>query len=400
MRIAHVIHGFPPEYMAGSEVYTYNVVKELSKGHDLSVFTRVANTYKDPYETEIQERDRYRVYRVNNLARYAIFKSRYRDEVIEEKFEEFLDMARPEVVHFGHLNHLSTALVLQAKERGLPVIFTLHDFWLICQRGQFIKGDLTICEGQKDEKCSGCLASWMREKNTLEEIQKRMRYLKKVIASVDIFIAPSRFLMGKFLEFGIPEDKIVYSDYGFNTSYFEGFEKRKTNALTFGYIGTLIRTKGVNVLIKAFNGIDREDVKLKIYGRTLPDTKYLKAMVKNENIEFAGEYENWEVADVLAGLDAVVVPSVWYENSPLVIHEAFMAKMPVVASNLGGMAEYVHHMENGLLFELGNADDLREKVLTLADSPDLVRELGENAPEVKCMEDHAGELLEIYRQFV
>jgi glycosyltransferase involved in cell wall biosynthesis len=319
---------------------------------------------------------------------------------LESEFEMFLDRYDPEIIHFGHLNHLSTAMVLQAKERGIPVIFTLHDFWLICPRGQFLMGDFSICDERDDRKCAKCLSKWVPKKEALAEICRRMRYLKKVMSGVDLFIAPSRFLMDKFIEFGVPENRIIYSDYGFDTSRFNGFKKNKSKNVRFGYIGTHIRSKGVNVLIDAFNQIDRNDVELKIYGRPIKDTVYLESMIRNNGAEFTGAYDNRDVAKVLAGLDAIVVPSIWYENSPLVIHEAFLARIPVIASNRGGMAEYVHHMENGLLFDLGDSNDLADKILMLAENRELISELGENAPPVKSIEEHAEEIVGIYDQFL
>lgn len=400
MRIAQVIHGFPPEYMAGSEVYTHTLVSELAKRHDLSVFTRIENPYKEEYETEIQKRNGFDIFRINNISKHLKFKSRFRDDVIESGFEKFLDQYDPEIIHFGHLNHLSTAIVLQAKERGIPVIFTLHDFWLICQRGQFLMGDFSICDGQDDGKCAKCLSKWVPKKDALAEIGKRMRYLKKVMSGVDLFIAPSRFLMNKFIEFGVPENRIIYSDYGFDTGNFDGFKKSKSTKVRFGYIGTHIRSKGVNILIDALNQINRDDVELRIYGRPTKDTVYLESMIRHNGVKFMGGYDNQDVAKVLARLDAIVVPSIWYENSPLVIHEAFLAKMPVIASNEGGMAEYVNHMDNGLLFDLGDSSDLADKILMLVENRGLIEELGGNAPPVKSIEKHAEELVGIYNQFL
>ena len=223
---------------------------------------------------------------------------------------------------------------------------------------------------------------------------------REIFSLVDLFIAPSRFLMKKFLEFGIPKEKMVYSDYGFNMNYFKDIKKKKVDAIRFGYIGTLIPTKGVNVLIRAFNEIEDKKIKLKIFGPYLRDTDRLKAMVKNGNIKFMGGYKNWEVGNVLSDLDVIVVPSIWYENSPLVIHEAFLAKIPVIASNAGGMAELVQHMKNGLLFKIGDPMDLGRKIDLLIKNPEMIRKLGQNAPAVKTIEENANELLDFYRMFM
>jgi len=111
-----------------------------------------------------------------------------------------------------------------------------------------------------------------------------------------------------------------------------------------------------------------------------------------------GGYDNAQIAAILSGIDVVVVPSIWYESFSLTVHEAFAAKIPVIASNLGAMAEYVQHETNGLLFEPRNAADLRSQILRLIENPSLVEALRANIPAVKSIEENAAEMETIYRQ--
>ncbi len=113
------------------------------------------------------------------------------------------------------------------------------------------------------------------------------------------------------------------------------------------------------------------------YGRDL------RPMATNPSIAFMGSFANDQVADVLSQIDVLVVLSIWYENSPLTIHEAFMAGIPVIASNIGGMAEHVHHMENGLLFEVGDPADLRQKTIYLLRTVVLLRSSAETSNQLK-----------------
>lgn len=400
MKIAQVIHGYPPDYMAGSEVYTYNLSKELARSHEVHVFTRYIDKDEIRYSVKNTTYDGVNVYRINNPQKISSFDEVYLDKTIEDEFNRFLGEVNPDVVHFGHLNHLSMFLVKQAKDFGVPVIFTLHDFWLICQRGQYINPQMEICGDQSVDKCRSCLSSHYAAHPSAQEMELRMKAARETLSMVDIFIAPSRFLMSKFVEFGVPEDKIIYSDYGFDTDYFKDFHREPSATIRFGYIGTHIPTKGVDVLIRAFNNIEEKKAVLKIYGPSSSNTNHLKSLVDNVSIEFMGGYKNWEVADVLARLDAIVVPSIWYENSPLVIHEAFMAGIPVIASDMGGMAEYVDHMKNGLLFKLGDYQDLMDKMSILIEQPELIQSLGNNAPAVKSIEENAIEMINIYRTYI
>ncbi|MCK5691024.1 glycosyltransferase, partial [Myxococcota bacterium] len=148
MNILHVIHGYPPHYMAGSEVYTWNLCRRLAEQHRVSVFSRIENPYAAAYEVSNSIDDGVRVRRINKPQRDYTFRDKYLDPKIDEVFRAMLRETRPDVVHFGHLSHLSSQLpIIARQEFGIPVVFTLHDFWLRCFRGQLIKPDKSICEG-------------------------------------------------------------------------------------------------------------------------------------------------------------------------------------------------------------------------------------------------------------
>ena len=202
---------------------------------------------------------------------------------------------------------------------------------------------------------------------------------------------------------------LSYLDYGFPTEYLKQTEepKEKTN-FTFGYIGTHITSKGVNQLIEAFREIE-EPATLKIYGRhNGQSTNALKLLAENSKnkIEFTGEYINHNLAnDVFANVDCIVVPSIWAENSPLVIHEAQSCKVPVITSDFGGMKEYVQHKVNGLLFEHRNTTSLKEQLRFAIANPNLLKQLGERGylfskdGSVPNIQDHCNILTKIYLRF-
>ena len=305
------------------------------------------------------------------------------------------------MVHIGHLNHLSTSLVFEARERGIPVVFTLHDYWLMCPRGQFIQMYpkdpsvvWAVCDGQDDRKCAvRCYVRYFSGDEGEYEtdaahwtgwVGRRMAHVRDVCDAVDVFIAPSRYLLRRFRDdFGIPERKLTYLDYGFYRNRMEGRSGEPGEPFTFGYIGTHIPAKGVNHLIESFGNLSGNP-RLRIWGRDRGvETAGLKAMARSlpnsagSRIEWMGEYRNQDiVSDVFNRCDAIVVPSIWVENSPLVIHEALQARVPVITADYGGMAEYVHHERNGLLFAHRDPSSLAQQMQRLADEPELAGRLG------------------------
>ena len=135
MHILKIIHGYPPNYNAGSEVYSQSICNELSKKNKVSVFTREENPYAPDFGIRHQqENDNFQFYFVNNPQG----KDGYRHQQIDVNFAQLIAEIKPDVAHVGHLNHLSTGLIDELKKQNIPIVFTLHDFWLMCPRGQFL----------------------------------------------------------------------------------------------------------------------------------------------------------------------------------------------------------------------------------------------------------------------
>ena len=423
MHILKIIHGYPPNYNAGSEVYSQSICNELSKHHKVSVFTREENPYSVDFGIRHQNaNDNLNFYFANNPQG----KDGYRHKQLDDNFAKLISEIKPEIAHIGHLNHLSTGLVEELNKQKIPIVFTLHDFWLMCPRGQFLtrgigkEHNFQLCSGQEDRKCaSDCYRVYFSgsEQDEAPDIEnwsswthKRMIETKAIIDKVDLFLAPSNYLRNRFVnEFAVPENKIIYLDYGFPTEYLTQTEnlKEKTN-FTFGYIGTHITSKGVNQLIDAFREIE-EPATLKIYGRhngqSTNALKLLAATSKNK-IEFVGEYINHNLAnDVFSNVDCIVVPSIWAENSPLVIHEAQSCKVPVITADFGGMKEYVQHKVNGLLYEHRNTNSLKKQLRFAIANPNLLKQFGERGyllsedGSVPNIQDHCNELVKLYQRF-
>lgn len=428
MKILKVIHGYPMLYNAGSEVYSQTICHALAeRGHEVHVFTREEDAFR-PDGSLRQDVDHdqpsIRVHLVNNPRH----RDRYRLSVIDQRFAELLDQIKPDLVHIGHLNHLSTSLVYEAKRRNLPVVYTLHDYWLMCPRGQFMQmhsGDDNLwaaCDGQEDRKCATqCYARYFSgAEDEFEQdvaywenwVGRRMAHVRDVVDQVDLFISPSRYLKSRYeTDFGLPTSKSIYLDYGFDRSRMADRQRKADEPFTFGYIGTHIPAKGIHQLIQAFGQV-KGDCQLRIWGRDRgQDSRALRAIAntlpieKQARIHWMPEYKNQQITkDVFDKTDAIVTPSIWVENSPLVIHEAQQARVPVITADAGGMGEYVQHEVNGLLYEHRVVSSLSQHMQRLFDDPELARKLGQRGylfsddGEIPDIQSHVVDLEEQYKR--
>ncbi|PCJ29526.1 MAG: radical SAM protein [Rickettsiales bacterium] len=397
MKILKVIHGYPPYYNAGSEIYTQMLSQKLADRHEVQVFARYEDSFLADfhYRTELDSLDP-RI--LLNLVNIPLTKYRYRfvNEQVDIRFQKILEEFKPDIVHFGHLNHLSLSLPSIAAKLNIPTIYTLHDFWLMCARGRFIQRNskqiLQPCDCQEDQKCAEqCYSGYFTGDESSAEtdlaywqqwIATRMQHTKGIIEHIDHFISPSKFLMNKFItDFDIPQDKLSYLDYGFDLERLSARKRQKDKQFVFGYIGTHTPEKGVDLLLRAFENIT-SDAHLRIWGAEREETKALKQISNQlpdhirDKIEWMGSYKNENiVSDVFNHLDSIIVPSIWGENSPLVIHEAQQLRIPVITSDHGGMAEYVRDGVNGLLFKHRDESDLTAKMQKLSGDKNLYQKL-------------------------
>jgi len=431
MKILQVIHGYPMRYNAGSEVYTQTLAHALSaRNHDVEVFTRE----EDPFGEDFAVRHdadaddaRIRLHLVN----MPRSRDRYRHDGVDRRFADLVDSFTPDVVHVGHLNHLSTSLVAEAARRSIPVVYTLHDYWLMCPRGQFMQmhpSDPTdlwaVCDGQDDRKCaehcysryfSGAPAERQQDVDYWAGwVKRRMDHVRAMSELVDVFVAPSRYLLDRYRrDFRLPPQKLVFIDYGFDRRRLANRSRVSGEPFTFGYIGTHIPAKGIHQLLSAFGEV-RSTSRLRVWGRPRgQETEALRALAARlpndagARVEWLGEYRNQDIVrEVFDRVDAIVVPSVWVENSPLVIHEAQQARVPVITAAVGGMAELVRDGENGLLFRHRDVSSLASCMQKLADDPTNAERLGlrgylaSPSGDIPDVADHAATIERLYRDVI
>jgi glycosyltransferase involved in cell wall biosynthesis len=222
--------------------------------------------------------------------------------------------------------------------------------------------------------------------------------VRQAAHSADLLIAPSRFLIQQYTEAGFAAGRFLYLENGIDVERIQRYPRRPSpdGKLRFTYLGSLAWQKGVHVLVEAFKGIPPDAAVLKIYGdpTVFPDySGQLKEIADPLNTHFEGPVPNEQVGRVLAETDVLVVPSLWYENSPVVIQEAFAAGVPVIASDIGALREKVRSRE--WQFAAGNISELRTLVSELiAAVPRAGKPVGNGKPTT--IRESAEQLEELY----
>ncbi|CAA9370982.1 MAG: STRUCTURAL ELEMENTS; Cell Exterior; surface polysaccharides/antigens [uncultured Chloroflexia bacterium] len=325
-------------------------------------------------------------------------------EVYTKFFHELLVAYQPDVVHFQHTLFFGYDLIRHVKNvlPNTPIVYTLHEYLPICHRqGQMVRtGNQELCDESSPRRCHECFPEI-----SPQAFFMRKRFIQSHFSLVDLFLAPSRFLLERYVDWGIPREKIRYEEYGRQVAYrsLDTEEERPRNRI--GFFGQFNFFKGVHVLLEAMKILVEEECEahLWLHGANLelqPEEfrRKLESLIEEaaQNVTLVGRYEHAALPRLMANVDWVVVPSVWWENSPLVIQEAFLHGRPVICSDIGGMAEKVADGVNGLHFAAGDPQSLAQTIRRAVSSPDLWESLREGSPEIYRIEDSVEVLTEVY----
>jgi glycosyltransferase involved in cell wall biosynthesis len=240
------------------------------------------------------------------------------------------------------------------------------------------------------------------------EVQARLDALREVFDAVQLFVAPSKAVADEHERLGLHRSKLLVSDYGFvrhplrstsgaHPGRAPGLESNASQRVSFvpvriGFVGTLVWHKGLHVLLEAVRQLPVGAWEMEAWGAldTFPDyTDELRRMAAGRPVHLRGAFPNEQAAEVYSRFDLLVVPSLWPENSPLVIHEAFMAGVPVVAARIGGIPELIHDGVNGVLYDAHSASSLADALRGLILRPDRIADMAARAPHVKAIDEDA-----------
>jgi glycosyltransferase involved in cell wall biosynthesis len=233
---------------------------------------------------------------------------------------------------------------------------------------------------------------------------RRLEAVRVAWRDVDLFLAPSTFVADRMIEFGLPAHRVVHSPNGMRTDLLQIHRRRGSDRTRFGYVGSIAPHKGVHVLVEAFAkfAARRTDhpVELRIHGNHAQFPEYvsrLRALAGSARVAFMGEFDNTVASRVYAEMDALVIPSIWWENAPLTLFEARLAGKPVIASDCGSLPGLID--SHDMLFRNGDTDDLVRCLTAFADRPRLVAATP-HMPPVKTMEHDAREMEQRYEKLL
>ncbi len=411
MRILQVVHQFFPERVGGTEVYTLGLAKGLiERGHKVAVFHRAP----DPPRLNKAAWDGITTYRAGAgpMTPGSVFRANFGNRCLSDALSGAMADFRPDLIHWEHLMGLPFSLVAQAERARIPSVMTLHDYWIICANAQLLTNyDHSLCLGPRygGLNCARCAVAragapflWPGTPLLLPLFLQRRRLLRRALGRVAHFISPSHFLRQQAIAWGIDAGLLSHLPNGIDVAGMRPRAPRADGTVHFAYIGGLAPQKGVHVLIKAFNELER-DATLEIYGDAAQFPDYnlrLRALARSPHITFGGRLDRGGVWRVMSEADALLIPSVWYENAPVVMQEACAARIPMLTSKLGALSEWVHDGVNGLLVPPGDVAEWRATMRRLVDEPGLLARLEANALPPVPLADHFDQVEGIYTRIV
>jgi glycosyltransferase involved in cell wall biosynthesis len=465
MRVLIVARTFLPESRGGSENHAFQLARYLlSQGNQVAVL-HVRFAPGREYELSEGMWEGLRIFRlVRNYTSSMLNPFPFYDRQVEVAFEQVLASYEPDLAHIHLLADLSASIPGLASRHGIPCIMTLHDFWPMCFLGHLRTPDGLLCPGPDGGlRCAECLwKQWqgaaapvsirarVRELGMWQSLRRAPRFLadaaaarlpgtdqagrssalrtqmvsltvrdnflRQALLRCELLLSPSRFLMGRFVEWGIPASHLRYIPNSAPASLRRlrlapsgvgaTLSGRPTRGpVVFGFIGSLYPPKGVHVLVDAFRRLEAGRAELHIWGQapSAGEQAYAEGVRQQargvSGLVFEGGFPPDELERVLSQIDVLVLPSIWYENNPLVILEAQAAGIPCLVSDAGGMAELVQQDGNGLRFRIGDAQDLASKMGLMLDRDRLARYRAATVSPWT-HEECGAEVERIYRQLV
>lgn len=385
MKLLYLVHQFYPMHYTGTEKFVLNIANMMQKvGHKSKVVTY--SFYDESFYDQRMGNILIKEFTYKGLPVIAVrhknipieIGAMLNDGELSRVTENILKRESPDIIHVGHPMRVSE-FIKAAIRLGLPYVLTLTDFWLICHRGILLKANGDLCGGpQRGRLCKQHCPDLPGPK-----IEQRLSDARDILLKAERIISPSLFLASVFKN-EMPNLDIRIINHGLRYSVLKqnrGNGYIKGNSIVFCYAGSLGHHKGVHVLLNAFRRLDASNCLLKIYGSGSDELyiQNLKSVAGNDRrIEFCGVFSEEQVGNILSAIDMVIIPSLWFENYPLILHEALACNVPVVASNVGGMAEKIKDGLNGYTFKVGDSDHLREILAGIVENPSVLNTLKDN----------------------
>ena len=405
-RILVISHGHPDFSLGGAEIAAYNLFNAFKEQETVEETWFLARADRGRGITgQIHKRRENEYLWEQGVSDWHLMKAAHQESVTSW-FIDLLRSLKPNIVHIHHYAHIGLEFIraIKAFDSKIKIFITLHEYMAICKNnGQMVKtgDDMKLCSSESFDECIGCFPD-----HTPEDFWLRKQYFKSTFDLADGFVSPSEFLRQRYIQWGIKEDNIIVIENGqanllpLKPRSIEDNETRNR----FGFFGQVNPYKGIDVLLSALRCMTKEErkqISVEIHGTNLETqtgefqskiNKLAKKLMAEGCLRWVGSYRPEEQRARLKELDWVVVPSVWWENSPMVIQEAFAAGRPLIVSNIGGMAEKVNNGANGLHFSARNPQALANTLKYAMSRKSLWNDLYQNIVTpltyVECAEEH------------
>lgn len=442
MRIVLVVHGYPPDGQTGVEIHVDALARALARrGLDVAVFAPRFDLHAPRLSLRREARDGYTLYALNVRDDGATRASRADPEGAEWVFDALLEELRPSVVHVHHVAKLGLGMLEVIARRKLASVFTAHDSFAFCHRTVQSRPDLSRCDSMLDAAaCARCdeavgfldglqrfddyqvgvlpdalapsereeLARRLTQPASDERVARRAaadRRRHEAFRAIDRVLVPSQFLRERCIAAGFDAKRISHDEYGVDPATLAALgalpAPREQGALRVGYFGGASAHKGLHVLLAAFEARGGEwELEFHADSSDVQYVSALRARARACGARWRGAYSRDELAERMAGVDLVVVPSIWWENAPFVIREAFAAGRAVVASDTPALRESVRDGVDGQLFPVGDARALAARLDALAAQPELRRALEDGIVRPRALDDQVDLLIAIYGEAV
>lgn len=387
----------------GAERAYFDMAQMLEKeGHEVAFFSmQHPDNRPTPWEKYFVENAEYQDEQVSWQKKLSLAGKILFNFEAKQKLETLLDDFHPDIVHVHNIYHqLSPSIFWPLKKRHIPIVMTLHDYKLVCPNYSLFVGG-KIWEHTSGFRCIAdrCVKDSL-SKSIVCVLEKWLHTILGSYNKVDAFIAPSQFLIKKFKELGFKRE-IAYVPNSLTDPLTDSVSvERESDTLLF--FGRLSIEKGVETLLQSL--VLLPEKKAWIVGDG-PDRKRLEELAIELGIAtrviFFGSLYGDDLERLKNRAEAIVLPSLWYENFPYVLIESLQSGAVVIAADRGGITERIRHQENGILFEAGNVEALAKAVRSLDSLPlDILREQARKSVADLTEASFLSHLLDIYQNLI
>lgn len=391
----------------GSEAYMFDLIDLLKKnGHQVIEFSMAdknnqESKYKDFFIKNIDFTKREGFFRDLLKAGHLLYSFEAR-----KKLQALIDKEKPDIAHLHNFSFQLTPSVLSVlKKNNIPIVWTMHDYKLICPNYRlFTQGE--VCERCKKYKFYNCFKyRCIKNESAMSFLAMLEMYLHKIILRsydlIDLYISPSKFLADKVISWGNKADKVKHI---YNFIDLQKFSVNAESGEGLLYFGRLSQEKGLMTLLEALKELS--EINLQIIGDGPQKAEIQDYITENNlnNVKLMGYKTGDELYSLIKKSRLIVIPSMWYENNPIAILEAFALGKPIIGADLGGIPELVKDGQTGFLFKHGQSADLEEKIKDNYFNSESIKKIGENCRkfvEQNCdSKGHLEQILNAYKTLI